>query len=100
MEPLPKLPLGLQSFPEIIEKGYLYVDKTATIHRLVTGGKLYFLSRPRRFGKSVLLSTLEALFQGRRELFEGLTIGDRWDLQPHPVIRFDFLGVDSHTSAP
>ena len=90
---LEKLPVGIQSFPKIIEQGYLYVDKTEIIYRLVTEGQLYFLSRPRRFGKSVLLSTLEALYQGRRELFKDLYIEDRWNFEPRPVIRLDFLGV-------
>ena len=90
-----KLPLGIQSFSKIIEQNYLYVDKTEIIHRLVTEGQLYFLSRPRRFGKSLLLSTLEALFLGRKQLFEGLYITDHWDFKPRPVIRLDFLGVES-----
>jgi hypothetical protein len=74
---LPKtLPIGIQSFQKIIDGGYLYVDKTRDIHRLVTEGVVYFLSRPRRFGKSLLLSTLEAVFLGRKELFKvcGFTV--------------------------
>ncbi|MDE6271689.1 MAG: AAA family ATPase, partial [Muribaculaceae bacterium] len=84
-----KYPVGVQSFPEIREGGYLYVDKTAYI-KMLSNGKYYFLSRPRRFGKSLLLSTLEAYFQGRRDLFEGLAIDsltDDWD--PHPVLHLD-----------
>jgi len=73
------------------------VDKTAYVHRLVTRGKLYFLSRPRRFGKSLLISTLEALFQGRRGLFEDLHIADKWGFEPHPVIRLDFLDRKNDT---
>lgn len=69
-----KLPIGIQSFEFLRSEGYLYVDKTALIYRLVTKGKPYFLSRPRRFGKSLLLSTLEAYFKGKKELFEGLAI--------------------------
>lgn len=69
---LRKLPIGIQTFENIRREGYVYVDKTALIYRLVTTGKPYFLSRPRRFGKSLLLSTLEAYFEGKRELFEGL----------------------------
>lgn len=69
-----KLPIGIQSFERLRRDGYLYVDKTALIYQLVTKGKPYFLSRPRRFGKSLLLSTLEAYFEGKRELFEGLAI--------------------------
>ena len=73
---LRKLPIGIQTFENIRHEGYVDVDKTALIYRLVTTGKPYFLSRPRRFGKSLLLSTLESYFEGRRELFEGLAIAD------------------------
>ena len=69
-----KYPIGIQSFDQIIEDGYVYVDKTALVYRLVTEGKIYFLSRPRRFGKSLLLSTLKNYFLGRKELFKGLAI--------------------------
>lgn len=69
-----KLPIGIQSFEDLRREGYLYVDKTALVYRLATTGKPYFLSRPRRFGKSLLLSTLEAYFKGKKELFEGLAI--------------------------
>lgn len=72
--PLRKLPIGIQSFEFLRSEGYLYVDKTDLIYQLVTMGKPYFLSRPRRFGKSLLLSTLKAYFQGKRELFHGLAI--------------------------
>lgn len=71
---LRKLPIGIQSFEDLRREGYLYVDKTALVYRLVTTGKPYFLSRPRRFGKSLLLSTLEAYFKGQKELFKGLAI--------------------------
>ncbi|MDE6273198.1 MAG: ATP-binding protein [Muribaculaceae bacterium] len=84
-----KYPVGIQSFSEIREGGYLYVDKTLYIHKLLTG-KYYFLSRPRRFGKSLLLSTIEAYYQGRRDLFKGLEIEsltNDWD--PHPVLHLD-----------
>lgn len=85
-----RYPIGMQSFPEIRNGGYVYVDKTALIHRLVTENKYYFLSRPRRFGKSLLLSTLEALFLGRRDLFRGLDIDSLdWDWEPHPVFHLD-----------
>ena len=60
-----KYPLGIQSFENIRRGGYLYIDKTALVHQMVTGGTYYFLSRPRRFGKSLLVSTLEAYFKGR-----------------------------------
>lgn len=69
-----KYPIGIRSFSEIRHNDYVYIDKTELIHRLISEGKYYFLSRPRRFGKSLLLSTLEALFAGRRELFRGLSI--------------------------
>lgn len=88
--PLRKLPIGIQSFEFLRSEGYLYVDKTALIYRLVTMGKPYFLSRPRRFGKSLLLSTLEAYFQGKKELFKGLAIEQ---LEQHwieyPVLHLD-----------
>ena len=71
---LRKLPIGIQSFEFLRSEGYLYVDKTELVYHLVTKGKPYFLSRPRRFGKSLLLSTLEAYFKGKKELFEGLAI--------------------------
>ena len=82
-----KYPIGLQSFKEIVTGGYVYVDKTAFIHQLVSAGKYYFLSRPRRFGKSLLVSTLQALYEGKKELFAGLFIADKWDWsQTNPVI--------------
>ena len=92
-----KLPIGIQSFRKLREEGFLYVDKTAYIHRLAQDGAPYFLSRPRRFGKSLLVSTMRAYFEGRRELFEGLAIegleGDGPDAwQPHAVFHFDFNG--------
>ena len=69
-----KYPIGIQEFEKIINGGYVYVDKTALIYRLVTEGSIYFLSRPRRFGKSLLVSTLECYFRGRKELFRVLAI--------------------------
>jgi hypothetical protein len=86
-----RLPIGIQTFSEIREGGYYYVDKTPDIERIVTQSKYYFLSRPRRFGKSLLLDTLRCLFEGRKNLFDGLYIHDRWDWQTkHPVIRLSF----------
>ena len=67
-------PIGILNFEKLRKDGYVYVDKTAWVHRLVTTGSYYFLSRPRRFGKSLLISTLEAYFLGKRELFKGLAI--------------------------
>jgi hypothetical protein len=87
------LPIGIQSFLDLRNKNYLYVDKTDGIHRLITSGKTFFLSRPRRFGKSLLISTLEEIFKGNKSLFEGLYIYDKIDwTEQHPVIRLDFGG--------
>ena len=72
-----RLPIGVQTFRELRERGCYYVDKTSYIERLLEGGKHYFLSRPRRFGKSLLLDTLKELFEGNEALFEGLYIHDR-----------------------
>ena len=69
-----KYPIGIQTFEQIREDGFVYVDKTALVYDLVTKGKIYFLSRPRRFGKSLLISTLENYFLGRKEVFQGLAI--------------------------
>ena len=74
MEQMRKLPIGIQTFEEIRKENYLYVDKTAMVYQLANVGKPYFLSRPRRFGKSLLISTLEAYFRGKRELFQGLAM--------------------------
>ena len=85
-----KLPIGIQDFEDIRNGNYLYVDKTALIYELVMKGKPYFLSRPRRFGKSLLISTLEAYFQGKKELFEGLAIEkleQEWNT--YPVLHLD-----------
>ena len=67
-------PIGVQNFESLRNDGYFYIDKTALVYQLVKTGSYYFLSRPRRFGKSLLISTLEAYFQGKRELFEGLAM--------------------------
>lgn len=91
-----RYPVGIQTFSEIIEGGYVYADKTPFIHRLCREGKYYFLSRPRRFGKSLLLSTIEAYYSGRRDLFRGLALDsltDDWD--PHPVLHLD-LNTDKY----
>lgn len=88
-----KYPIGIQTFEKIREDNYVYVDKTALVYQLVTTGTIYFLSRPRRFGKSVLVSTLEAYYQGRKELFEGLAIaGLEKDWYEYPVFHIDFNG--------
>jgi hypothetical protein len=92
------LPIGTQSFEILRSQDLLYVDKTRLIHRLVTTGRIYFLSRPRRFGKSLLISTLDALFSGRKELFEGLYIDDQWDWSKrNPVIRIDWTAIKHGT---
>ena len=86
-----KLPIGIQTFREIREDQCYYVDKTVHIMRLVDEGKHYFLSRPRRFGKSLFLDTLKELFEGNEPLFAGLAIHERWDWSVrHPVLRLDF----------
>lgn len=85
-----KYPIGVQSFEKIRQDGFVYVDKTDMVYRMAKGG-VYFLCRPRRFGKSLLISTLEAYFQGRKDLFEGLKImdlEDKWE--KYPVFRLDF----------
>ena len=90
-----KYPIGIQSFDRIIEDGYVYVDKTALIYSLVKEGTIYFLSRPRRFGKSLLLSTLKNYFLGRKELFKGLAIDAlEKDWLTYPVFHIDFNGRD------
>ena len=91
--PLKKLPIGIQTFREIITEGYAYVDKTSHALAMAEAGKYYFLSRPRRFGKSLFLDTLKELFEGSEDLFGGLAIHERWDwTRHHPVIRLDFAG--------
>ena len=88
-----KYPIGLQSFDQLIEDGYVYVDKTDMVYSLATEGKIYFLSRPRRFGKSLLVSTLKNYFLGRKELFKGLKIDSlekEWKV--YPVFHIDFNG--------
>jgi hypothetical protein len=90
MEALRKMPIGIQSFEDLRTNDYVYVDKTAYIYRLITMGKPYFLSRPRRFGKSLLLSTLKAYFLGRKDLFEGLAIAElEKDWLTYPVFHLD-----------
>ena len=83
-------PIGIQNFEKIRKDGYLYIDKTALIYQLVKTGSYYFLSRPRRFGKSLLLSTLEAYFQGKKELFEGLAMEKlEKDWIRYPILHLD-----------
>ena len=89
--PRKRLPIGIQTFSTLRDEGCYYVDKTPHIERLLDHGSRYFLSRPRRFGKSLLLDTIKALFEGREALFRGLHIHDRWDwTKRHPVLRLSF----------
>ena len=86
-----RLPIGIQTFREIREENYYYVDKTGLIQQLIESGKHYFLSRPRRFGKSLLLDTIKELFEGNQPLFQGLAIHDPWDWSvKYPVLRISF----------
>ncbi|MCY4352247.1 MAG: ATP-binding protein [Gemmatimonadetes bacterium] len=86
-----RLPIGIQTFRKMREENYYYVDKTAHIQRLIDEGSHFFLSRPRRFGKSLFLDTLKELFEGNEPLFEGLHIHDYWDWQiRYPVVRLSF----------
>ena len=88
-------PIGIQDFREIRTKGYHYLDKTALIYQLLTEGKYYFLSRPRRFGKSLLLSIIKEIYSGSRELFKELWIADRWDWDKrHPIVHIKFAKSD------
>ena len=87
---LKRLPVGIQTFSNIIEDDMLYIDKTEYIWNMIHLSKYIFLSRPRRFGKSLLLSTIQAYFEGRKDLFKGLfieTVEKEWT--QHPVLRFD-----------
>ena len=90
-----KYPIGIQNFEKIRKDGYVYVDKTDFVWKLVNEGSYYFLSRPRRFGKSLLLSTLEAYFQGKRELFEDLAIaGKEKEWKQYPILHLDLNSRD------
>lgn len=94
--PKVKLPIGIQDFETVISEGYVYVDKTEIVYQLITQGKPYFLARPRRFGKSLLVSLLDALFSGRRDLFKGLWIDSSdWNWVDYPVIRLDMSAINN-----
>ena len=87
-----KLPIGISDFKELIKKDYVYVDKTRYIYELISTSKYVFLSRPRRFGKSLFLSTIRYLYEGKKELFKGLYIQNKWDWdEKYPVIRISFV---------
>jgi Predicted AAA-ATPase/PD-(D/E)XK nuclease superfamily len=89
-----KLPIGIQDFSELRQNDFTYVDKTKLLYNLLTGSKTYFLSRPRRFGKSLLISTFRYLLEGRKDLFKGLWIEDKWDWSvKHPVIRLSLDAI-------
>lgn len=93
------LPLAIQDFRDMIERNFIYVDKTQYIYELVRVPKaFYFMSRPRRFGKSLLVSTLGYFFEGRRDLFEGLWIAENtdWKWEKHPIVMIDFNDIDHH----
>lgn len=90
-----KYPIGIQTFEKIREGNYIYVDKTRYIHEIASSNTYYFLSRPRRFGKSLLLSTIESLFRGERDLFKGLAIDSLdWDWQKHEVLHLDLNSLN------
>ena len=90
-----KFPVGVQTFEKIREEGYVYVDKTKMLYQLVTTGTIYFLSRPRRFGKSLLVSTLKNYYLGKKELFQGLAIEKlEKDWLEYPVFHIDFNSVN------
>ncbi len=93
---LKRLPIGIQTFSEIIEGNYLYIDKTEIAYNLINSYKYVFLSRPRRFGKSLFLDTLQNIFEGNKELFKGLNIYNRWNFKErYPVIKISFSGARS-----
>ncbi len=92
-----RLGLDTSSFIKLREKNLVYVDKTKWIYKLLTEGECYLFSRPRRFGKSLTISTLKELFHGNKDLFKGLYIYDKWDFKKHPVVIFDFNGINNHT---
>lgn len=96
---LKKLPVDVSNFPLMIQRNYLYIDKTKNIYDIITRSRLHFLSRPRRFGKSLLLSTLKEIYSGKKELFNNLWIGKSdYVWAEHPVITFDFSSLSFRTS--
>jgi len=93
-----KYPIGIQNFKKLRSEGYVYVDKTPLIWKMISEGSYYFLSRPRRFGKSLMVSTLQAFFAGERELFKGLYVDTvAWDWQAYPILHLD-LNVEKYTT--
>lgn len=93
LENVRRYPIGIQDFEQLRNNNYIYVDKTALIYQLVSTNTVYFLSRPRRFGKSLLVSTLEAYLLGKKQLFSGLAMEQlEQDWTVHPVLHIDFSG--------
>ena len=94
-----KLPTGIQNIKEILSEDFVYVDKTDFAYKLINGGKYYFMSRPRRFGKSLFVSTLEEIFKGNKELFTGLEIyNSDYEWSHHPILHFDFALISHQTT--
>ena len=92
-------PIGIQNFESLRQDGYFYIDKTALMYQMVKTGRYYFLSRPRRFGKSLLVSTLEAYFQGKKELFEGLAVEKlEKDWIKYPILHLD-LNIEKYDTS-
>jgi hypothetical protein len=90
-----RLPIGIQDFRYMMEHNYLYIDKTKYLHMLKDSGKFYFMSRPRRFGKSLTISTYDCMFRGEKELFKDTWLYDNWDFEPQPVIRLNMSELDT-----
>ena len=90
-----RLPIGIQDFRYMMENNYLYIDKTKYLHMLKDRGKFYFMSRPRRFGKSLTISTYDCMFRGEKELFKDTWLYDNWSFEPQPVIRLNMSELDT-----
>jgi Predicted AAA-ATPase/PD-(D/E)XK nuclease superfamily len=90
------LPIGIQTLSKIVKNNYVYIDKTPLVYKLITNPLYYFLSRPRRFGKSLLLNTIEEVFKGNRTLFKGLWIEDKIEWETYPIIRLSFDLMNTH----
>src|SRR6056297_3862557 len=90
-----RLPIGIQDFRYMMENDYLYIDKTPYLHMLKDRGKFYFMSRPRRFGKSLTISTYDCMFRGEKELFKETWLYDNWAFEPQPVIRLNMSELDN-----
>src|SRR6056297_3452534 len=90
-----RLPIGIQDFRYMMENDYLYIDKTPYLHMLKDRGKFYFMSRPRRFGKSLTISTYDCMFRGEKELFKDTWLYDNWDFEPQPVIRLNMSEIQA-----